>query len=962
MCRRRWAELVVLAAVACVVSLHSSSVVAQETTGALRGVVRSRDGQPLPGATVTIRNPGTGYSAVTTSDARGEYRFPALAPAQYNLMAAMDGFREYRQTLTIVLGQMSRSDIELELGAFADTVEVTATRAPLVDTTSTVVGMTVDLPELSRRVPLEHDVTQVAMLAPGTIPGDTAFDEHTPGQRLASFFGASVAENLYVVNGLDVTNFRTMLGSSRVPFEFLKEVQVKTGGYEAEYGRSTGGVINMITRSGSNTLHGAATLYVEPEDLQSREPSTSVLPRQRERRRSLEGDLSVGGPLIKDRLFYFLFAEYDDTDRTRYYLGPAAVVFADRESLSQPYWGGKIDLNLAVGHRLEATYLSDRVDQNYTRWIYNWQTDSLGDPLGSGVHERGGDNAILRYSGMLSGRALLTLQAGRNEFDRTDRSDGDECPFAGDFRVNPPVNPGCWVNRERVRASDLRRAYRGDLDWLLGAHALRAGIDFERNESRDDSSISGGVRYLYYLNETTFPELAPDTNLVSIYYNNAGGSFDVLSDAAYVQDSWAVSPQLTLNLGLRWERYDNRNGLGQTFIETDDQFAPRLGVVWDPTGEGRAKLYASYGTYYLPVASKTNIYYGGAVFQSKGWYILEGGINPDGSPEGLGDELQYIVYSDGVTPDPREVISDNFKPMSQDELVVGYERTVGRSWAVGVRGVARRFNEIIEDYSIQQGLVAVYGVDPGQFVGRLGNPGSAFDGWYDLDGDGVLDRIHLPADALGYPKAKRNYYALELTFDRRFSDGWMLHGSYVWSHLYGNYEGYANSDVGQGDAGITQTFDTPGLLEHAYGDLPNDHRNTLKVYGAYRWPMGLSVGASMFFRTGRPINSFGMHPTDPYTRTYGPVAFYTGGEPRSRGCCGRTDDVWSLDMMVRYDFHLGDLDMNLRLDVFNVFDNSAVTGVYEIAELANGAPNPYYGQPTAHQPPRRVRLGLGARF
>jgi outer membrane receptor protein involved in Fe transport len=942
--------------------LHCSVAISQETTGAVFGVVRSQDGAPLPGVTITIVNSSNGLHRLVVVDADGEYRFLTLPPATYDLEAAMDGFRGHRQSLAVALGQAIRNNIEMELGAFTDTIEVTAAQAPPIDVTSTVVGMTVNISEMTARVPVEREATQVALLAAGTLPGDEAFDGRTPGQRLASVGGASVAENTYIVNGLNISNFREMLGSSRVPFAFLEEVQVKTGGWEAEFGRSTGGVVNMVTRSGSNTLHGAASLYYQPEGLQSQEPNTVFTPNQRERRESLEGNLSLGGPIIRDKLHFFVFATYEDAERFDFWLGPANTVLADSLEISQPYWGGKIDWNLSTGHRIEGTFLSDRVDVDKIRWQYDPDDQDLGEALGAGVDERGGDSFILGYSGLLGERVVLSLQAGRNEFARTDRSDGDECPVAADLRTGRPVVIGCFVNTSRGVSNDTRQAYRADLDYVVGAHSLRAGVDYEQNTSEDDTSYSGGVLYVYWLNGTRFPGLPPETELVHVRHRRLGGSFDVFSSAAYFQDSWTVSPRLNLNAGLRWESYDNRNGLGETFIETDDQFAPRIGAVWDPAGDGRSKLHASFGVYHLPIASNTNVKVAGAFYQTSTWYVLEGGINPDGSPESLGEELSNDVISDGETPDPREIISDNFEPMSQNEFVLGYERILGETWSVGVRGVARSFNQVIEDYSIHHALEAVYGIETDDWVYRIGNPGSAFDGWYDIDGDGVLDRVHLSADDLGYPEAERTYYSLGLTFHRRFANNWMLQGSYTWSRVHGNYEGYTNSDVGQSDPGVTQTFDFPGLLEHGRGDLPNDHRHIAKAFGAYSWPWGLQLGGNFFYSTGRPINSFGLHPTDEDSRAYGAVSFYTNGEPRPRGCCGRTDNVWGLDLMARYNFRLGNVEMNLRLDVFNVFDNDAVTRLDEFGELDNGETNPTYGETINHQNPRRVRFGIGASF
>jgi outer membrane receptor protein involved in Fe transport len=950
-------------AVAAALLSASQFAIAQETTGAIAGRTRSQDGAQLPGVAVIVTNPANGLRLAAQADASGDFRFLAVPPATYNLEATLDGFRPYRETVNVALGQSVTLDIGMEIGAFTDAIEVTASR-PAIDVTSTITGLTTDVAELNDRIPVKREVTQIALLAAGTQPGDVRFDGRTPGQNLASVYGSSVAENLYVVNGLNITNFREMLGSTRVPFAFLSEVQIKTGGYEAEYGRSTGGVFNMATRSGGNEVHADASLYVLPESLQGQSPDTVYAPLSREWTDSLEGTLSVGGPIVRDRLFYFLFASYEETDTLDYYFGPATTVLSDKLSLSQPYWGGKFDWNVAAGQRLEATLFSDRVDVDKTRWQYDPIAQELGDPLGTGVNQRGGDNFIIHYSGAFGERSLLTAQAGRNEFTRTNRSEGDECPVAVDRRSGIPVAIGCWVNIRRASSSDLRQAYRLDFDYILGRHGLRAGGDYEHNVSDDDTSLSGGVGYQYYLNGPRFPELPPSVELVAMAVQDNGGSFDVYSNAAYLQDSWRISPGWTLNLGLRWESYDNRNGLGDTFIKTSDQWAPRIGIVWDPGSNGRSKVYGSFGRYFLPVASNTNVRAAGAVYQTIGWYLLEGDINADGSPEGIGDELQSTVYADGETPDPRELISDNFEPMSQDEVIVGYEHTVGAAWSLGVRGVARRFNQVIEDYSIQYALTSVYGIpfDPGTVVYRIGNPGSDFDGWYDLDGDGVLDRVHLSAAALEYPRAERNYYGIDLTFDRRLTDNWALSGSYTWSHLYGNYEGYTNSDIGQSDPGLTQTFDTPGLLENSYGDLPNDRRHTAKVFGSYSWPWGLQLGGNFFFSTGRPINSFGLHPSDPVTRSYGSDAFYTGGEPRPRGCCGTTENLWTLDAMVRYSIGFGKVTMDLRLDVFNIFDNHAVVRVDEVGELSNGEANPYYGEAVEHQTPRQVRIGIGASF
>ncbi len=256
-----------------------TSAVAQETTGEIQGAVASQDGQPLSGVKVTIENPEVGFSRSAVTRDQGEFRFSALAPARYQLTAVLDGFQTVRRPVEVHHGRTSTADVSLEIGSFENTIEVTGD-APMVDVTSTVSGLSVNSDELMGFVPVQREVTNIALLAPGTVVQPRYWQQpgylglFTPEQGFASFGGASIGENSFQVNGLNVTSFRHMLGSTFIPMEFVDEVQVKSGGYEAEYGRATGGVISMVTKSGTNTFQGALSAYFEPESLQEQEPDT----------------------------------------------------------------------------------------------------------------------------------------------------------------------------------------------------------------------------------------------------------------------------------------------------------------------------------------------------------------------------------------------------------------------------------------------------------------------------------------------------------------------------------------------------------------------------------------------------------------------------------------------------------------------------------------------------------------
>jgi len=972
------------------VLLWSPITFAQETTGSIVGTVTSEDGVPLPGVTVTIEDPERGFVRTTACSPRGTYNLAALRPARYNMTASLSGFQTVKRPVRVELGRTVTNDIHMKVGAVTDTIEVTG-EAPLVDVTSSVVGMTFNTDHLTGQIPLTRDVTQISMLAPATMPADSKFGNHayaagfryfTPGQSLVAVGGSSIAENTYLVNGLNITSFREMMGSSFVPMEFVNEVQVKTGGYEAEFGRATGGVINMVTKSGSNTLHGGASLYWEPESLQQQEPDTYQLDyegnqsvfdhNQEEERDLLEGNASLGGPLVRDRLFLFGFLRYiDSTDLTVW------ETYGQRSTNQAPYWGGKLDWSITTSHRLEGTYLSDQTDVGATFYDFD---PAEGEFVGDGqksTRSRGGDSAIPKCSGSLGENLLLSAQAGLNDFDRTNQAENaDICPYAWDSRDGGVHYLGCWAEWAVGTDLDERRAYRLDLDWFVGNHSLRGGLDFEQNTSSVQQMYSGGVYYRYFMNglpdtdpsEYRYPDLPWDQELVRVWHYNEGGSYDVLSNAAYVQDSWAATPNLTLNFGLRYEQFENRNAVGETFIRVDDQFAPRLGVVWDVSGDGRSKLHASIGRYHLPLSSSTSILQAGGYYLEEWWYPLEGVINNDGSPEAMGDELENNLRSDGEIPDPRLTKANDIEPMSQDELIVGFERLLGSTWSAGARFVARRFNEVIEDIAIDKALWEKYGIvacgptDGPCFEYRLANPGNAFNGYYDIDGDGELDEISFTAEELEFPSPMRDYYAVELFFKRRFAQNWMLQGSYTWSHLYGNYGGLVNSDLGQTMPNLNQNFDFPGLMEHSTGDLPNDRRHNLKVFGVYQWDFGLQLGGNFWYRSGRAINGFGMHPTDPWAQSYGPDSFYNNGQPCPRGCAGRTEGSWALDLMLKYDLPAFGADWFVRADIMNIFNNNTVTQVNEYADDYTFQSNPNYLLPRYHQPPRSVRLGFGLNF
>ena len=184
----------------------------------------------------------------------------------------------------------------------------------------------------------------------------------------------------------------------------------------------------------------------------------------------------------------------------------------------------------------------------------------------------------------------------------------------------------------------------------------------------------------------------------------------------------------------------------------------------------------------------------------------------------------------------------------------------------------------------------------------------------------------------------------------------------TWSHNYGNYEGMIRSDNGQDDAGITTLFDFAGLLDGAYGDLPNDRRHVIKVFGTYEFFSDWQASFSGSFRDGRPRNAFGIHPTDSFAASYGVASFFNQGIATSRGSLGRTKNVINFDLGLQYQKIINKYKFNFRMDVFNIFDSHTVTEVDEFADAASGESSATFGLPTWFQRPRAVRFSLTCDF
>ncbi len=1039
MAHHRLAKATRRTALSVALGLCFASVHAQAPVGSVNGRAASGD-------TVVIENPGTGFRREIGVGADGSFRVSSLPPGTYRVTARRADGSTQTRTVAVSIGTGTSVDFAAAPAdaTTLEAIEVIGTAINPIDVSS-VESTTVFTSERIAKIPVPRDITNVALLAPGTTKGDQAFG------NLASFGGASVAENGYFVNGFNITNSYKGLNFADVPFEAIGEQQVKTGGYGAEFGRVLGGVVNIVTKRGTNDFKAGGNIYWMPKSLAGNDPNIFFNDGRLAEDNSEDAGWQAiasawaSGPLIRDTLFGYALIQYEREERDG---EPEPFTEGDndrRRKVKSPTWLVKLDWNITDNHLLEFTGFSDKREVDDDRFQFVGPTER-GPYLGTEFTEQGGENYILKYTGYLTDTFTLSALYGYGEFKRNNSAvsaSGIRTEYFGD--IFGPVSgcPTVTDNRPRfigtperligcdfaglltrADAQDTRRQFRVDAEWQLGDHLLRAGIDTDKYETVDGEAAEGGVSYVYRSVLTTDGTATEDLVRETFFRN--GATVEVDSEAYYIEDSWSITDSFMGYLGLRWDSFENKNGAGETYVEQKDQFAPRLGFSWDVNGDSSLKIFGNAGRYALPIASTVAIRGSSASrFESRDFIFT--GVDPvTEAPTGLtpipttdprclenGGSVRCSPFfannEFGVAKNAASIASENLDPQYQDEFILGFQKAITDEFSLGARGIYRELKRGIDDqcdyrpvyeWALENGFVDPDGnpfespadstvpneiavINPGFPFCRMYNPGS--DGIFNMDinGDGTLEKVRIPADVLG-PKAKRNYMAVEVFFEGNW-DKFFLQGSYTYARSYGNYEGGVKSDIGQDDTGVTQDFDYPELTLGANGYLPNDRRHTIKVFGSYEITEEWSVGANLLIQSGRPINCFGVFDDDPvgYGASYFSCHPGVPGDADgdgvvspgevigdasdttivTRGSAGRTPWIYTVDLNVAYRPVWAE-GLTFKVDIFNAFDGNRALAVDEFGE--DNANNPLfsttYRTPTVFQDPRAVRFMVQYEF
>ena len=926
-----------------------------QTTGAIVGFVTDDAGAPLPGATVEARGPALQGTKITVTANDGSYRLPLLPPGPYTVSASLPQFGHAEQTVQALLDRNVTADFRLRATAREEVV--VSGEALTIDPTSPTLGANIGQRAI-QNLPTGRDYTSVVQITPGV---STDASNNNADQTTITVYGSSGAENAYLIDGANTTNIEYGLEGKQLNFEFIQEIDVKTGGYEAEYGRATGGIVNVITRSGGNEFHGDAFGYYDNDSLQASTKNVGE---------TLQGagvgftrddwGADLGGYILKDRLWFF--GAYDRvTRKTTNLLTAGPFEGQEVESKSVRNLGsGKLTWGFASGHTLIASLIQDpRTDSG----AINDASHTLNGELATflGRQDFGGRDYSLRWDGLFRSAFAMSAQAARHE-ERNSigpaSSEGDTVEFIDTRADNFQTGGFGLIQKKNFRRNHFALSGTG----FLHNHEIKGGVEYEKDSAAVVKRMSGGqqvtifdnpenpARPIYQHFYWTIPDATSTPFNAPLSQLNASPEHKIWT--AYVQDRWSILSNLTVNVGVRWDQQEIIDASGVTQIKMDKDFAPRLGVVWNPGHDSKTKVFGSYGLYYEEIPMDLVVRSFSFERQPKVNNFDRTGIVPDPSAEAI------LGKTSGIFGGFTEPADPNIKNQYVREFIVGGEREVIPDLAVGAKFIYRDYGRVIEDFLC---------IDDGTYC--IGNPG-----------EGIMKRIFTLDYATTFPapEPKRIFRGVQIDATKRFSDEWQMVASYLWSKLEGNYDGEVAPFTNIGpDPNISAAYDyydffTNGQNRNVItntGPLSNDRRHQFKVSGVYVTPFQLSVGLTAYYRTGTPVTRYGF--SDSYLR----YEFFL----TRRGEDGRTPDNYEADLHLGYPVRLGPVTVNILADVFNLLNEQRpilLDQRYNFAEFADATYvcgsnlssvdepkcNTRYKQAFLRQQPRSLRIGVRASF
>lgn len=1008
------------------------SALGQESAvkGNLSVLVSDATGALVSGAKITANGP-IGTQSLDT-DQSGNVLFPLIIPGSYSVKVEKAGFKTVElKSVEVVTNKTASVHITLEPGAVTEVVEVSGS-AVTVDTSSSAVSANLNDTFYSK-IPVGRSIADIFYISAGVAPGGLT------GNANPSISGGSGLENLYVADGVNITDssfgglgvFSRNYGplGSGINLTFVKEVQVKTGGYEPQYGKATGGVVQIVTKSGSRAYHGAISGYFAPQEFEAsrKQPDDTpgVLNLYGKTLHYANYDVSaeIGGFVPGLREKFFFFGSVNPSFQKEYILAaansglfPLGQMELRTNTMNYAF---KATYKINDKHQVESSLFGDPAHTSRGPQRYTVEDNTSG----FSKFELGTRNWVMRYNGSLTPTWLVNASFtwAKNRFDEILPS-----LTANTYRIQDltqtavPAIPG---QRGAFYAQGLGfiETYKADnfgfdLDTLktfqkAGTHTITVGYRMER-PFYDDKKDRSGPRFVIpntnatgdnlglppdaigaMTNASFFLQLAPDSCTLCPYWpvpgiagpgpngtsrvflNQDRGEFGPSAvsthgvyQAAYIQDAWVPNHHLTVNAGVRWEQHLIEGVL--THYTFTDNWSPRVGVIFDPKGDRKTKLYFNFGRYdyAMPLDAAIRSLSSELDFIGATWAPDSTIVNgqPIATKGALGTVVpdlnsNHLLNNAGIDPNTgncknappapcglsgspffsaqaaAEGIAPGTKMLYEDEYVGGVEHEFKHGIVMSARYLDRRMKRVVEDMSGIPAEAAAAGL-PQTYL--IGNPVASLDLFTNpisvvnptdpatqCNGGSVVTVTNTFGKTLGtvcysnssvagaaipdgkpdgFVNPKRVYQAVELEVNKGFSQNWQMRVNYRYAKLFGNYEGAFRNDNGQADPGITSLFDF----------VPGDFHlidgqfipGTLNTDRRHIGNLYVSYALSKSRLHNLTLGTgFRVQSGTPLTPTQGHPAYINAGEvPEGRGILGRSPTTYSIDLHSDYPVKLSE--------------------------------------------------------
>ncbi len=908
---------------ATVIVVVAGGAAAQTTTGRLIGTTVDESGAVLPGVTVTISSPALigGVQSRVTDD-QGEFNFVGIAPGEYTVKAERTGWiPQERAMVKVSLGHAVSLTLAMPKGIFSGEIDV-IDETPVIDPTQVNTGQIFDHAYLQNSTigSVNRDYLVVVNQTAG-VTGGAWFD--VPQSRV---FGSTIGENAYFIDGVDTTDPFTATATVTMNFDAIGEIQFQTGGFEAEYGRATGGIINLVTRSGGNRFTG--TLDVRKRD-DSFQESGGFFDSGEFSSDYQNVSATLGGPIARDRAWFFTSYQRIDDEFTP--VGaPTTRMATGHNYLAKVTW--QID----TGWRLTGKYSSDPRSREYdgsSQWTMPEATSHLD----------GGSTVLSgELSSVLSDSLIWTSVVGAYNLDANIYPQSGDLSAISHYNLNTGLTTVNYADQQYLESN--RNDFTTDISWfvddLAGSHEFKGGIEYSKVSYNGAVCLTGtpdgercvadGVGFSFEDIEDERGEPLPFRMLE--VHTSGPTTVDGAVATAFFQDAWRPGRNVTLKIGLRYDTvtYDTTNG---TQIADMSMVQPRLGVAWDVSGNAKNLLRGSWGRFMHPNALTLPWWVRPLVEPQFRWYSCSGFLPLQfGIAVGSTDECAAVAAAYGsvhrtdnagwdpfgwvlgeiYASEPSQTAA-GLRATYADELILGFEREVGNRASIELTFVDKKTRDMVEDTCNGNWPTPAAGAACDYFV--LGNISSL----------------------------KRDYRGFVVKYESRAFDWLTLLASYTFSTSKGSVEYTQNAGI---DADIY-----PWHFDNRYGYLSDHRANRFKLNGFFNikgdWTIGFDGWWASPF-TWQPYEDS----SDNLDIDYGEHFL----EPRGSR---EANTNYQLDLQLTKGFTIGSTRLLLIGSALNVFSSEQPTAV---CAHISGCGSYEMGDPIEWQVPRRYEVGLRLEF